>query len=463
MFRWLVRLLPVLWLGLVLAMRPELTHAQSPIVVTEQSFRSAFPGNLRFTIGAESKTPIQVLRLTVWQNGVALGSRYTPDFVPNNQVRATFVWDLQYRGAGDYMPPGARGEYTWHIEDTAGNQFDTPHQDFEVVDSSQQWHTISNSDISVNWYHGSSDFGFAVLSRALVARRFLTQELSIDKIDPLRIFVYADRDSFFRALPPTAREWTGGSTFPEYGVILMNFAEDNLDWGLRATSHELSHAVLHARVPGFLGGLVLPRWLDEGLAVYNETDNHAPDDQFDGQLRRGISGDQLIPLRRLVDNFPADPDAAALAYGEGYDMVKFMIEKRGSDRFGELLHAFESGTAMQDAFARVYGVGPDELENDWRHELGLAPRPVTVGRVPTAGAMPTYAVSSGFITPEATSTSAPTPIATRIAESSGAHEPSNQAPSTPGESSAAPTSNLCGGTLALAGLVAFGLWRRRRV
>lgn len=434
-------------------------HAQSPIVVGEQSFRSAFPGSLRFTVAVTSTSPINVLRLTVWQRGVALGSRYTPEFQSDRQVRATFVWDLQYRGAGDYMPPGARGEYTWHIEDAAGNQYDTPHEPFEVVDTSQAWRTISNRDIAVNWYQGSPDFGLAVLTRAISARGFLIQQLNLERIDPLRIFVYADRDSFFRALPPTAREWTGGSTFPEYGVILMNFTEENLEWGLRATSHELSHAVLHARVPGYLGELVLPRWLDEGLAVYNEVENHAPDDQFDGLLRRAIRQDQLIPLRRLIQNFPPDSDSASLAYGEGYDMVRFMIEKRGADRFGDLLRAFERGTALEDAFEQVYGVGPDELENAWRQELGLAPRPVSQGRVPTAGAMPTYAVSSGFATPGAAVT--PRPPSTAVAQSGDQAAP-RQPPTTAPEASGAPAPGLCGGVFALAGLAGFGLWQSRK-
>lgn len=456
-------ILPVLFIMLTWSL-PSRALADSPIVVSEQTFRSAFPNNLRFTVAAQSTSTIQVLRLTVWQKGVALGSRFTANFRPDYTVRTTFVWDLQYRGSGEYMPPGARGEYTWHVEDSAGNQYDTPHQTFEVVDASQPWRTISNQDVAVNWYSGDPEFGAAVLERAITARAFLTQQLGIDQVEPIKIFVYADRESFFNALPPTAREWTGGSTFPEYGVILINFTQENLQWGLRATSHELSHAVLHARVPGFLGELVLPRWLDEGLAVYNETIDHAPDDSFDQAFRQAIRQDLLIPLRRLGVNFPADSQAASLAYGEGYSAVKFMIEKLGADKFAALLDRFERGTPLEDALRATYGMVLDELENAWRQELGLKARPVTSVQLPTVGAMPTYAVSSGVLNPTPSQTAIPTSTAapTRISQSNASPSEPQPPPLTTPESGAAPQTGLCGGVLAFGGLVAFGVSRKRK-
>lgn len=463
-FGGLLRIIIPLFFILIAWSLPSRAYADSPIVVTEQTFRSSFPNNLRFTVAAQSTSPIEILRLTVWQKGVALGSRFTANFRPDDAVRTTFVWDLQYRGSGEYMPPGARGEYTWHVEDSAGNQYDTPHQTFEVVDASHQWRTLSNQDVAVNWYSGDNDFGVAVLERAITARAFLTQQLAIDQVEPIKIFVYADRDSFFNALPPTAREWTGGSTFPEYGVILINFTQDNLQWGLRATSHELSHAVLHARVPGFLGELVLPRWLDEGLAVYNETIDHAPDDSFEQAFRQAIRQDLLIPLRRLDVNFPADSQAASLAYGEGYSAVKFMIEKLGADKFAALLNRFEGGTPLEDALRATYAMVLDELENAWRQDLGLKARPVTSVQLPTVGAMPTYAVSSGVLNPTPLQTATPTatPAPTRISQSNAAPSAPQQAPLTTPESGAAPPTGLCGGVLAFGGLVAFGVSRKRK-
>src|SRR5581483_10275287 len=90
-------------LGLLLPVAP--ASAQKPIVVS-QSLEINFPRNMQFHIHARSGTPIQVLRLTVWQRGVALGSRHTPPFTPATDVQASFSWNFQSFSYGGYLPPG---------------------------------------------------------------------------------------------------------------------------------------------------------------------------------------------------------------------------------------------------------------------------------------------------------------------------------------------------------------------
>ena len=194
---------------------------------------------MEFGIDVQSDSPIRVLRLTVWQDGVALGSRHTPDFTKSNQVRATFDWSFQVFGDGGYLPPGTRGEYTWHIEDERGNSYDTARERYQVEDNTQKWSVLSNDDLTVRWHAGNAAFGQAIFDRAVAAHAFLENEVGIDSADALEIFIYADKQEFFNALPAFSAEWTGGRMFPEYGVIMINFAPSQLEWGLRATSHEL--------------------------------------------------------------------------------------------------------------------------------------------------------------------------------------------------------------------------------
>src|SRR5437016_12842797 len=100
------------------------TPSESPIVVHSQNFQISFPKYMRFDIQASSSTPIQTMTLTVWQRGVALGSRHSPQFTPDKNVHVTYEWDFQGFGDGGYLPPGTHGEYTWRIQDAAGNTFD---------------------------------------------------------------------------------------------------------------------------------------------------------------------------------------------------------------------------------------------------------------------------------------------------------------------------------------------------
>jgi len=430
--------------------------AQSPIVVVAQSLDMRFPRAMRFNIETKSDARISVLRLTVWQNGVAVGSRHAPMFSPSPHVRAAYEWSFQSFGEGGYLPPGTRGEYTWHIEDDAGNKFDTPRAAYQVEDRSHSWQTFSNDVLSVSWYEGSGDFGAAIFSRALTAREFLAKQLNIQDIRPLQIFVYASKQDFFTALPPFSAEWTGGRMFPDYGVIMINFAPENSDWGMRATAHELSHAVLHAKIRGTLGDLSLPHWLDEGLAVYNETSDHAPDQEFDRVFQLAVQRNTLIPLRKLEQRFPPDSEQAQLAYGESYSAVKFMIEKFGAEKFAALLNIYEKGAAPDDGLAQVYDMNQDELENAWRGEIGARAREISTARMPTDAPRPTFEVSAPLNAP----TAIPSASSTPPAEPTRAAQVENPAPNSPMPAPALPASGLCGGVAMLGGVVALRAMKR---
>lgn len=438
---------------------PSPAHAQSPIVVQAQNVEMNFPRSMRFTIDAHSGSPIQTARLTVWQRGVGLGSRFTPQITPGTSVHAAYVWNFQSFNAGGFLPPGTHGEYTWHLEDAAGNVYDTPHEPYVVQDHSQKWQVLTSDTLSVSWHSGDAAFGKAVLDRAVSAQNFFANELQVKNLDPLEIFIYADTREFFNALPSYVHEWTGGSTFAEYGVIMINFAPDNLEWGLRATSHELSHAILHSKIRGEIGSISLALWFDEGLAVYNETDNHSADDQFRAAYQTAVRRNLLIPLRSLERRFPSDPNQAQLAYGQSYEIVKFMIDEYGQDKFSELLDTYQKGALPDAGLTRVYGMNQDQLENAWRAKIGAPLRDVTLSELPTVAARPTFEVSAPLSnTPLPNSAVAATIEPTRVS----VVETPAVGNSVPPQAPELPSSSLCGGVLALGGLVAASLARRRR-
>lgn len=330
--------------------------------------------------------------------------------------------------------------------------YDTPRASYVVQDITQKWQTLSNEQVRVSWHAGDGAFGAAVLGRAIIARAFLAQELHIENVDPLEIFIYADTRDFFDALPPFSAEWTGGRMFPEYGVIMINFAPENVEWGLRATSHELSHAILHSKIRGTIGQLAVPHWLDEGLAVYNETDDHAPDEQFEEAFQAAVRRNSLIPLRSMQQRFPDSSEQAQLAYGQSYSVVKFMMEEYGQEKFAALLNVYEQGIPDDAGLKQVYGMTQDELENEWRKTLGVPLREFSTSRLPTIAPRPTYEFSSSL-----TSTPAPTLEPTRV--SIAATLPPS-VPPTP--ASSIPSNELCGGVLALGGLVTLSFLKRRR-
>ena len=135
-----------------------------------------------------------------------------------------------------------------------------------------------------------------------------------------------------------------------------------------------------------------------------------------------------------------------------------MIEEYGKEKFAELLSVYERGAAPDDGLVQVYGMNQNQIENAWRTKIGAPEREISNSGLPTVLVRPTYDISSPFgstATPSSTATPEPTLVSVAVT-------PDTPSSSIPSQSPSFPASGLCGGVLALSGLVTFSLLKRRR-
>lgn len=189
-----------------------------------------------------------------------------------------------------------------------------------------------------------------------------------------------------------AFEWSAGLYHP------AGFLAFHLEWAepeplLATLVHEATHAVMDQRV--MRPGVLLPRWLDEGLATYlgfSEVE--------DGVLVPGRGGRWLERMRFVPVGPPSgegqgeggggsEPrgrpftlqdlmaSGATTFYGErreqyyrdAWKAVHFLRhgeEGWAEERFPRLILYLAEGYDMAAAFRRVYGVAPEELEKAFR-------------------------------------------------------------------------------------------------
>ncbi len=366
------------------------THSSNGITVSFNKFTNNFPKQLLFDIEAESSAKINQIALFVAIDGQASSSRQLPEFTSDTKVKTTYEWNLSRA----YLPPGVTGQFWWTVQDSDGGQLQTPKQSFRVDDLSHQWKKISNDKLALNWYAGGDSFGQALFDRGVEAMKFLQQDTGVTVDRQIQIFIYGSRADFFSALEPGASEWTGGRAFPDYAIVLIDVAPSNLEWGKGATTHELTHQVIHQKIRSPLGDLSMPHWMDEGLAVYYETYPGKLDSQFEAPLKRAIQNDNLQPLRALSGSFPADSAAANLSYAESYSVVDFIIRHYGREKLAQLLQEFKRGGFYDDIFSQVLSVDTDGLEAEWRKDVGAKPRAVSTRAATTPTAFPTFSLST---------------------------------------------------------------------
>ena len=346
--------------------------AQGPIEITDQSWDVAFRDHLTFAMSAKSATEIVEADLFYQVIGQIATSRNEATFIPGTSIEASF--EIDQIDPSNYFPPGTELQYWWKLVDAEGNELKTEKETLIYLDDRYDWQTLENDRLTLYWYEGDDTFGESLFERANVALNTLETDAGVSLENPIKIFIYGNHQDLLGALRASAQEWTGGVAFTEYGVVVIGINPQQLNWGLNAMTHEMTHLVIHQATNNPFGDL--PRWLDEGIAVYNENQEKL-DDDFLPLFEQAVDDNKLMTLRTLSSPFPADPMLANLAYGQSGEVVRYIIDTYGSDKMAELLKIFAEGELYDDALMQALGVNTDQLDNEFRASFNLPPLPGT--------------------------------------------------------------------------------------
>jgi hypothetical protein len=281
--------------------------------------------------------------------------------------------------------------WEWTLIDDKGNNFTTPRQEVIFEDGRFDWQSVSDGDVTVNWY-SREEVGPILLDAATEGLHLLEDDLGIELQESVEFYIYASPEDMREAVL-YIQDWAGGIAFSEYNIILMGvppaIAED---WGRETVRHELTHLVLGQYGSSCVGGH-RPSWLEEGLAMYAEGE---PSDTVTGDIESAVRENSFIPLRSLNGAFPAHGDAASLAYSQSYSVIQFLREQYGEESIQELIHVLATGESYDDALEQVYGFNVDGLEQAWRSWVGVPLRVAPPTLTPfSAAAVPTMVPLAG--------------------------------------------------------------------
>jgi hypothetical protein len=386
MGKWLIAL--VLAVALATGLAIGSARAQS-IEVTAQDVVNNFPDEIVFRISASSAADIQkaTVRYEILPDGVpAYG---VPQFDPGRLVQVDFHLDAN--DGQIYIAPGAEIRYHWEIEDTAGNTLSTEPATFVYEDTRYDWESASEGNVSVHWYGGGDAESYLRVAADTLDRMSALLGAQVDF--PVKVWVYDNNDDMLAALPRRSQgqeieRRTAGVRVASDTVLML------ADGGGDILRHELTHVVTKVAGVGPYGDL--PAWLDEGTAMYAQSE---PGEGFTSALDGAVDRDRLLSVRSMTSP-TGDPDKVTLFYGEAWSLVSFLVDEYGEAKFAQLYAVFKEGSTTDNALQQVYGFDQDGLEDAWRASLGLAPRQrATVTPTVTPTATPTAAQPSPTATP----------------------------------------------------------------
>jgi hypothetical protein len=164
-------------------------------------------------------------------------------------------------------------------------------------------------------------------------------------------------------LPPPA--YATGVAYPALDLVVLSLQSPGT-YEAPELEEVFRHELLHIALEDAVAGHHVPRWFNEGLAVYESGEGQYARTRvlWDATLSRTV-----LPLAEIDRNFPSSRYEVNIAYAESADFVRFLLRSSDRARFAALVSRVRGGQAFERALADAYGTDLRKLEYEWREEL----------------------------------------------------------------------------------------------
>jgi tetratricopeptide (TPR) repeat protein len=209
-------------------------------------------------------------------------------------------------------------------------------------------------------------YGDRVLRLLRRAHDTLCEKYGLEIKEPVTVEIFPDQSDF--AVRTFGMPGGAGYLGVCFGKLVT--ANSPASQGQSPTSWEsvLWHEFCHV-VTLQLTRNKMPRWLSEGISVYEERQaDPAWGQSMNPQYREMILGGELVPVGKLSAAFLSPPSGRHLqfAYFESSLVVEFLVQRFGHESLCQLLNDLARDVAMNMALERHTKLTMDDLERDFQ-------------------------------------------------------------------------------------------------
>lgn len=189
----------------------------------------------------------------------------------------------------------------------------------------------------------------------------ITYDLQITMDDTLYTYIVPNRKQFREIMQGGLPKWTEAFAVPlSRTMYVKSPAWNNNDTNIKTSLvHELFHLLIHEK----LGIMNLPRWLDEGLAIFYSDDKKWITSTA---LSKALATNSVIPLRDIDIVLNFHRAKAELAYQQSYSAVEYILKTYDIDAIRVIVDGFSRGDALDVIFQHATGSDFDSFENEWK-------------------------------------------------------------------------------------------------
>ena len=229
--------------------------------------------------------------------------------------------------------------------------------------------TLQLSHFFIHYQVNETRVAQALAAQADSIYRAVTADVGY--IPQRKIFVYlCPTPECFRQKQPADEklpDWAVGVAYPQLNRIVLRSALTAQEKGaikpVEIFKHEFAHVVLEQALAKRGGA---PRWLSEGFSMYaaKQWTLYGQRTMAEVTLR-----DEFIPLTTLTTAFPADEEAARIAYAQSFSLVAFMLNSYGKAIFHKFIENLREGMDTNTALIYSAGVDLPRMELEWQAYL----------------------------------------------------------------------------------------------
>lgn len=199
-----------------------------------------------------------------------------------------------------------------------------------------------------------------VIGLVTTARPRLTALLGVEPPDTVLIHVASSLEEFQTYTDRAIPDWSDGYAVPDLNLIVLQSPRlsGSLERLEEVTTHELAHVTLHST----MRSAGVPRWLDEGFAMYAARQWGLLDRT---RLIAAVFTDGLVPLGAInaVNTFPNWK--AELTYQESALTIQYILDRYGYQGLHELLNRLRLTGSINEACRDAFGISIGQFEQDW--------------------------------------------------------------------------------------------------
>lgn len=404
--------------------------ARADATIDASSVEPQYPKTLNFKVTASAPADITDVRLVYAITGRGASAIAIPDEVAKGKTVSVTV-AVQTNSGSSYIAPGSDFTYHWEIASADGKTTVTKDQQYRYLPPGKDWQSVSGEIMQVFYYGDRKALADSYLKAGQetfdkIGKQLLNTQL---KITPVKVLLFAVESELEQAKPGAgaggrfdAAVTTCGTKVTDDIVFVIPQAcgsNDRTD----TLRHEFGHIINAAAGEGTLAKL--PSWLDEGTAVYAQTD---PGSNYVGAFLAAVRANRLLPFSSMgVASSTASQ--VNLFYGQSYGMVKYLIDKAGPAKYAEFFATIKKGSRFDQALQQVYGFDLAGFEQEFTTNGGQvrgassAPPAATVAptQAPPRQTSPTAAATQR---PRAATSPTVVPTAAPAAKSNGSGDKS---------------------------------------